>query len=184
MTPEMAVARLVDILVANPDFSEESIYEAMAHVGISDALAHRTYMFTQTAWGRLSLKDMGITFSPDYLCLDAEGNIVESGRLADDPSYTTARQLAPHYLDAKGYQNLVLSSADFRAVNQALWDGTKLPYLLVGPACLFIESPTEVGMQKAQKIITQHLQANWKLTPTDEKPLATKTAKPWWQFWK
>src|SRR5438132_1618007 len=104
MTPEQAVTMLGQILAGMPEPNEDAIYNAMAQAGIPDDVADLAYKFTQIAWGRLFLSDMGIQFSPDYFCVDGEGNIVESGRLEDHLYYRTA----VHLQESKGLYRLAM----------------------------------------------------------------------------
>lgn len=85
MDPQEAVICLGEILVTMPEFSEDGVYEAMVNAGMPPKLADRTYKFTQIAWGRWFLgnnkflDDLRITMSPAYMCLNADGNIIELG---------------------------------------------------------------------------------------------------------
>jgi hypothetical protein len=151
MTPEMAVTQLAEIITANPDLSDNEIYDAMVQAGVPNVLAGRAFKFTQIAWGRLSLSGMNIRFSPDYACLNAGGDIVETGLLDNESCYIIAKKLAGKYVDTPAYQRLALTSAEVNAVNNALKDGSKPENLRAAPAFLFNEPPTDDGMRRAQQ---------------------------------
>lgn len=85
LTPKRAVAILAETVEANSDATDDEIYAAMADAKIPEAMAHRAFLFTQIAWGRLLLVRMGITFSPDYHYFDSGGNVAESGHVAEEP---------------------------------------------------------------------------------------------------
>jgi hypothetical protein len=174
VTPESAVARLAEIVAGWPEFTEDEVYEAMAEAGLPDALAHRAYRFTQIAWGRAFLTGLGVQFSPEYVCFNASGAVVESGRLADEPCFATASRLAGKYAGTPGFGRLALMSADVDAVNNALHAGSKPEELVTGPAFVFLETVTPDGMENAQRVIAEH---------TAALPRPAPAKKPWWRFW-
>jgi hypothetical protein len=174
MTPEAAVAKLAEIAVARSEFSEDDIYAALAAAGLPDPMADRAYKFTQTAWGRSFLAGLGVQFSPEYVCFNASGEEIESGRLDDEPFYAAACALAKQYAKSTGFQRLALMSADVRAINELLNKGSKAKDLVTSPAILFLEAPTVAGMEKARLRIAQHMAA---------LPKANSRKKPWWRFW-
>ncbi len=165
MTPEAAVSQLAEIVVARRAFSEDDVYAAMADAGIPTDVADRAYKFTQTAWGRAFLAPLGVRFSPDYVCFNASGDIIESGRLEDEPYFIAARALAKQHARSEGFQQLALMSADAHAINTALNKGSKAEDLVTAPVFLFLEAPTEAGMDKARRVIAQHTAAIKKQYP-------------------
>ena len=171
VSPDTAVAWLADILASWDAFTEDGVYSALADAGAPGALADRAYKFTQVAWGRSLLAGLGVQFSPGYVCFDASGKVIESGRLGGEPCFAAASRLAKRYADAPGFKRLALMSADVHAVNEALNKGSKAADLVTTPAFLFLEAPTATGMENARRVIDQHMNA---------KPAP---AKPWWRFW-
>lgn len=169
MTPEAAVAKLTEILAERPEFTEDEIYQALEQAGVPDGVADRAYKFTQIAWGRTLLDGLGVRFSPEYLCFNAEGECIESGQLAEEPYYTAALKAAAQQPPPAGLPHLAMMSADFGVVNSALNGGSNPKDLVTGPAALFMEYPTAAGMEKAQRILNERL--------------GPETKKPWWRFW-
>src|SRR5947209_567159 len=159
LTPESAVAQLAEIVAPRRAFTEEEVYVALADAGIPDSLADRAFKFTQIAWGRTFLAGLGITFSPEYVCFNAAGEVVESGRLADEPCFAAASRLADQFSRTPGFVRLAVMSADVVAVNQALHAGSKPENLVMTPAFLFLEAPTPDGMENARRVIAQHTAA-------------------------
>jgi hypothetical protein len=100
VAPETAVAWLADILAGWGDVREDDAYAALAEAGVSDAVADRAYKFTQIAWGRDLLADLGIQFATEYLWLNGAGEVVDSGKLADEACFATAARLAQRYRGA------------------------------------------------------------------------------------
>src|SRR6266849_4272136 len=176
VSPDTAVAWLADIVASRNEFTEDEVYSALADAGVPGALADRAYKFTQIAWARSLLARLGVQFSPEYVCFDASGKIVESGRLADESCFAAASRLAARYASAPGLRRLALMSADLRAVNEALNKGSKPEDLVTTPAFLFLEAPTAAGMENARRVIDRHMAAAAAATPK------SAPAKPWWRF--
>ena len=181
VTPEDAVTRLAEIVAARQEFTEDEVYAALADAGVADAFADRAYKFTQTAWGRAFLAGLGVQFSPEYVCFNASGEVIESGRLADEPCFAAASRLAQRYAGTPGFKRLALTSADADVINNALHEGSKPEDLVTAPAFLFLEAPTPAGMENARRVIAQY-------TAALQGPAAPATresapAKPWWRFW-
>jgi hypothetical protein len=180
MIPEAAVARLAEILAAQAEFSENDVYAAMAEAGIPDDVADRAYKFTQMAWGRAFLDDLGVKFAPDYVCFNGAGDVVESGLLAEQPYFVAAMSLVGQYAQSPGFPRLALMSSDVNAVNSALQAGSKAENLVMAPAGLFVEAATPEGIEKARKFLAQRVEARSKAAAARESASAKK---PWWRFW-
>lgn len=170
MTPEMAVAKLAAIVTERREFSEDDIYSAMSSAGIPDGTVVRAFKFTQIAWGRAFLAGIGVQFSPEYLCFNASGDVIESGRLENEPHYAAAWALVPQHVRSAGFQRLALMSAEVHVINDALNSGSNPKDLITLPPSLFLEAPTETGMAKARQVIA-----------TLQK--AQPVRKPWWRLW-
>lgn len=180
VSPESAVARLADIVAARREFTEDEVYAALADAGVPDALADRAYKLTQIAWGRAFLDGLGVRFSPDYVCFNAAGEVIESGPLADEPCFAAASRLAPRYAGAPGFGWLALMSSDVHAVNSALNAGSQPEDLVTAPAFVFLEPPTAAGMENAQRVISQRMAAL--AGPSTTAKPASAPRKPWWRF--
>ncbi|QEG26400.1 hypothetical protein GobsT_11390 [Gemmata obscuriglobus] len=181
MAPEAAVTRLAEIIAARTEFTEDDIYAAMAATGIPDPVADRAYKFTQTAWGRGFLDGMGVQFGTEYLCFNAGGEVIESGKLIEQPYYVAAVRLLPQYARTAGFQSFVLMSADVNTVNSALHAGSKPENLVMGPAAFFMEAPTPAGMAKVQRLLSERASSGNRNGSGALQPAADK--KPWWRFW-
>jgi hypothetical protein len=165
---------LVEIVVTRSEFTQPEIYAAMAVAGIPDPTADRTYKFTQTAWGRVFLAGLGVQFSAIYVCFNASGNVIESGRLDEEQHYCAALALAKQHAKSAGFQQLALMSAEVHAVNELLNGGSKAADIATSPAFFFLEVPTEAGAKRARQEITEYMAALQK---------ENLLKKPWWRFW-
>jgi len=85
MTPAAAVEQVAAIVAPRAHFTENDVYARLAEARIPTRVADLAYKSTQLAWGRTVLDGLGIHFSDEYFCLNAAGEIVESGRLAKQP---------------------------------------------------------------------------------------------------
>lgn len=176
MTPHEAIQQLVVILRRGTwgSVSEDEIVGALTEAGVPADVAERAYKFTQIACGRKLLEGMGITFSNEFLCFNRFGDVVESGRLDEEPYYRAAMEEAvPENMGGDAFANFAATSAEFNAVNNALNSGSEASNLVMTPAFLFLEPPTESGIVSAHQVIQLHL----------ERIKTTNSRKPWWKFW-
>ena len=123
------------------------------------------------------LDGLGARFSPDYVCFDADGRVVESGRLAEEPHYAVALRLASEYAGKPGFAEFAAQSSDVQSTNAALRAGSRPENLVAAPAATFLEPPTEEGFMVARR----HLMNLIKVPPAVAEKAVTR--KPWWRFW-
>lgn len=172
MTPEETVDSFAEVLEGLPAFTEDDVYSAMEAAGIPGRDADRAYKFTQIACGRLLLDGLVGRFSNDYFWLDASGEVVESGKLQDEPYFVAATELVRRK-PSQWMGQLGAMSADVAAVNEALNRGSEPGNLETGPVVLFLANPNASAMEKA----ANQLIATLLKTPTPAPQ------KPWWRFW-
>src|SRR5690348_12088528 len=110
MKPEQAVLELCTILKASPTASENEIYLALSQAGVPEPLADRTYKFTQIAWGRILLHDLGITFSDEYICFNANGDVTETGQLRQEPSFAAASHYEQSVAGSEAFKRLAVAA--------------------------------------------------------------------------
>ena len=181
MSPEAAVACLVEIIAGRTEFTEEDLYAALTSSGVPEPVADRAYKFTQIAWGRVFLVGFGIKFAPDYLCFNSAGEVIESGLLAEQPYFLAAMAAAKLHPPPAGLPRFAQMSADVSAVNSALNSGSKPENLVTWPPALFMELPTQVGIDKARQFLAKRAS-----TGKSGRAGATGAApqkKPWWRWW-
>jgi hypothetical protein len=172
MEPDSVVTRLAALLEQLPEFTEGDAYAAMETAGIDAAQADRAYKFTQIVCGRSLLSGLDVTLSDDYLCLNAAGETVESGKLATEPFYLAATVLIAHSPRPPWVARMGAMSADVATVNDLLKRGSKPADLVMSSSMLFLENPTPAGMAAATRLIAGQLQRFQPSPP-----------KRWWQFW-
>lgn len=170
MTPEAAVTLLAEIVSNRSDFTDDEVYAAMSDTSMADSIADLAYKFTQIAWGRALLRDLGIEFPDNYICFNGEGEVIESGLLEEQPYFVAAVAMAKQYAETPGFQRLALMAAEVHAVNDLLLQGSEPQNLKTTPPALFLEPATPEGQEHAREYLMQTLGPQ-------------KTKKPWWQFW-
>jgi hypothetical protein len=119
---------------------------------------------------------------PDFVLLDKKGNIIENGRLEENPYFVRALELVPTYSKSPGFQQLAMTAADFQAANSALNAGSKPENLVMSPMMAFMEPPVPGAIQHAQELIKEYLERGDGNMPANSKN--KDTAAPWWKFWK
>jgi hypothetical protein len=168
VTPEAAVGRLAEIVAARAEFTEDQIHDAMAEAGISAVDSDKAYKFTQIAWGRVFLKSLGVRFSPDYVCFSGAGEVIETGRLVEQPYYAAAMSVAQRYAGVPGFQRLALMAAEVHAVNELLNKGSKPENLVTSSPVLFMKAATPAGIDRARRHLSKQVAV---------------PKRPWWKFW-
>jgi hypothetical protein len=174
MTPEEAVAQLTSIVSIPTNSTADSIYAAMASVGMPDDIADRAYKLTQVAWGQALVTRLGVTVATTYFCFDAAGEVTETGLLADEPFFRAAVEVARQQR-SPGIWRFASMSADVNVVNNALHAGAKPQFLRTTAPAIFLEAPTPSGLEKARSVLAQWLAEH----PAPPAP----AQKPWWKFW-
>lgn len=192
MTPQTAVEQLAEIVATRSAFTAAEIYSAMAAREVPKPIADRAYKFTQIAWARAFLASLGVQQTPDYLCFNASGEVVESGFLTDEPCFAAALRLVDQYAGSPGCRLLAMMSADFVAVSKQLDAGADPHDLVIGSAFVFLEKPTPAGIANFQQAMASHAavlraRAGHDGESPSKKEASTQDAvsakKPWWRFW-
>ena len=70
-------------------------------------------------------------------------------------------------------------SAEVNSVNHMLNNGSQPENLELTPPALFLEAPTPAGIEKARKVLSDHLSAR----PGGREPHQKPKKKPWWRAW-
>ncbi|MGL6094437.1 MAG: DUF6348 family protein [Fimbriiglobus sp.] len=156
LAPAAAVRRVALTVTNLASFTENDVYAALENAGLPSRIADRAYKMTQTAWARATFGGPdGVQFPPEYYCFNAAGDLVESGRLPDEPFYTAAVDLIPEFGPAEGFRNLVLMSSEVHALSDAINKGSKLKDLRGSPAAMFVEPATPDGMKRVVRFLTE-----------------------------
>ena len=139
------------------DLGEEAVIARLAAMGCPMARAEKLVCFLPLACGRIVLADTGIAFSSAFRCMGDDGSMSEPRRLAADADWVAVeRWLATNKnRHADAVRVVGMRSAEFDAINKALFGGSKLSDL--------------VGSDPIFRMTYQ--------TPDE------RTKRPWWAFW-
>ena len=138
---------------SGPNVAHASMTNHLVAHGVDPVLADRTFRMAQTAFGRLLLDGLGITFSDEFYCFDAQGEVVERGRLSQDPTFIAAMALGGEPSSGAAVRALALASAEVNSVNKALNAGSDPKNLSLLPACFLMETPTDAGLERVRAFI-------------------------------
>lgn len=174
MTIDTSIQKFAAAISESNERSEAELIALLESSGIDEAVAERTVRFTPVAFGRALLRDMGITFSDDFLRFDGDGNLVHSGKLSHDEVFVASVKNVPSLADSPAFEAIALSSSEVHTVNQMLNSGSNSADLVLAPVAIFDQMPTDAGMQLAQQHLAKLLQPDG----SHDTPL-----KPWWKFW-
>lgn len=122
---------------------------------------------------------MRIERHPTYHWVDAAGRVLSSGALAAEPSYAEAMKIAREYSSYRGFQRLVLLSADFQAVSELLRNGSRPENIVTVPPILFREAPTPEGLQAVERLALELASA----PPEGAEAPPAPPKRPFWRFW-
>jgi hypothetical protein len=162
ITPKQVVTTLCELMVAIPELSETKVLAAMDNTKIPHEMSLLAYHFTQIAWGRLYISNLGITFNNAYWCLDAAGEIVEQGPTADNPYFSAALEQAPKYRQSPIFEFMARTSSVVRTIEAALKNGSKPEKLLMTPDAIFIKPSTQAGLTKLNQLMTNYVDTHFK----------------------
>jgi hypothetical protein len=163
MTAEQLVARIAAAFDVTAPPSDGAVIDNLIKSGVGDRQADVAVKLVQIACGRIFLDGLGIKFSDDYLCFDAHGKVVESGRLSQHPVFAAAMERMNSAPLAVKY--LAVMSADVQTVNKMMQKGSDPSSLATGPSALFVEVPTEAGLATARQMISETLKTSHKAPP-------------------
>jgi hypothetical protein len=120
-------AGIAAFLAGDEPPSDADVAQTLTGQGVEPWLVRRLVVFLPLAFGRRLLQD--VTFDATFL----DGPVTRP--LADEPVFTMAiaRAAVAHRGEV---ERIALRSSEFNAVNQALYGGSKLSDLVLGPVAL------------------------------------------------
>tara|TARA_B100001559_G_scaffold315717_1_gene318054 strand:- start:12 stop:509 length:498 start_codon:yes stop_codon:yes gene_type:complete len=155
--------------LAESGLSDDEIFQKLAtdenQGDISKMLQFAPILVARTLFG-----DLGVTFQDDYYILDKNGSLVETGNIQDNSQFFN--ELRSFQFTGAQAKAIAFRSSEAHALNNALNAGSSPSDLVMAPPVVFLEQPTELGMQKAQQTIQEILSNK-----------STSPKKAWWKFW-
>jgi hypothetical protein len=150
-----AILIAVEIIAQSPSIGELELVAALERKGFSHLHAEKLCVFIPSAFTWALLKRMGVDSFPNhYRALDRYGKGV-SLPIANERYFNAALQLACDRLEhgwsgaltKDQFQSVVVRSAEYGALNQALHAGKALEGAKVGPFCI-VRIPAEAADEK------------------------------------
>lgn len=139
------------------DGDDKAIAAALKQAGADPVTIADLIAFIPLGFSRALLDESGVTFQPNYTVMNPETNEEASLPLAGEPAFAEAYALARRWREANMngdlFTTIVTRSAEFRAINDALNNGSKLENLVASEPVI--------------------LNSNWR--PAGRKP--------WWKLW-
>jgi hypothetical protein len=201
MTEEQSIQWMIDFVTANPQATSADILNGLQQAGLTLAESSAAFNFTQMAWGRLHLEQLGVVLVDWYTCFNAHGELLAHGKLTEHPQYAAAVRLAPHYQSLDAFQKLANESNEVKQTLAALDANIPLEKFGLPPIYMMLENPTEIGLQRAQTYVesqsaidSARVDAAAQRNPPqqDSSPSSLPTAPPrppdppkksWWKLW-
>ncbi len=114
------------------DLGEDGVIARLAAMGCAKAKAEKLVCFLPLACGRASLADSGVRFSAAFRTMDENGTIGEPHPLAADADWVAIERWLGSQQSGRrdAIWNVGTQSAEFDAVNKALFAGSKASNLV------------------------------------------------------
>jgi hypothetical protein len=124
---DQAVDAYIELVRVNPESTDEELREQLYDQGIEPSLARACVIFVPMAWGRLILKDLGMTPPETFIEHDRSNGQQVEKKYADQMEFVWAKTIAGLYWQSPEYspvcQLIATRSAEIDAVNNALNGG-------------------------------------------------------------
>jgi hypothetical protein len=121
---------------------EHDVVEQLIAAGCPNKTAYKLVAFIPTACGRVALARAGIALSDKYRGVRADGSVGEPERLAADPEWNAAAAFvsSQNASNPDAVHRVGTGSAEFRAANKAMLDGSRAADLVCAdPVFHFVE---------------------------------------------
>ena len=172
MTPEEIIDVIVEV-AGKVRADEKSIIVELRKAGLNSEEAILAFNFTKIAWGRGFLGGMNITFTNNYYCFDAKGEICDSGHLGDQPVFVHAFEVVRQHNESHAFNLMAQLSSEVKSINEKTRAGLETENLTTSPACICMTDMPEYRKVQLQRSIEREHQGK----------KYNKSDKPWWKFW-
>ena len=124
------ISKAVALLRSSPHLDDDELYRVLVAGGMDRQRAARLIEFLPPVYTRLVLHDSGVRFSDKFRRLLSNGGTSYEGSLSDEPVWNDAMKFASDEaqrgLTKQDLFAIAGRSAEFRAINQLLHQGSKL----------------------------------------------------------
>jgi hypothetical protein len=179
MTLDDAIERFVAAYASDPHAQPDLGFRVLREQGVEGKLAKKIDFFVPLAFARLVLAGFDIQFFQTYVRVSRDGTFTEGLRLAEEPVYRRAVDLAPSFAGSyrlgEGFKRVSILSSELDAVNDILHKGAKPKGLVLSPPAMIASGISPEAMDQ----VMEELRAR-----ADEAIDRSPRAKRWWEFWK
>ena len=179
MTLDDAIERFVAAYASDPHAEPNLGFRVLMEQGVEEKLAAKIDFFVPLAFGRLVLGGFDIRFFETYVRVSKDGTFREGYRLAEEPVYRHAVDLAPSFAGSsqlgEGFKRVSMLSSELEAVNDILHKGVEPNGLVLSPPAIIASGISPEAMNH----VMERLGAR-----ADEAIDRSAKAKRWWEFWK
>lgn len=156
-----SIIKGVETFRDNPQAEETTLIMNLVNQEIDELTASSIVDFIPIAFTRVGLEHLNIKFQDYFQCVDRKGNVLKKTKLLDIPIYAEALRFAKEdsgmFLDNDEFLAIESYNAEFKAINNALNQGSKIEDLVISPVTMLSENSIENDL---------------------------KEKKSWWQVWK
>lgn len=133
-----AILDYLEIIAEDVSREDGEILEQMMARGHGQNLAWQIIGLIPCFASRQKLAGLGIAFSDEFVEYDLESNPVRSGKLKKHDIWSTALSLKKKIMDCSAIDRMVLRSAEFTAINEALRGGSEAQNLQTSPIAIVV----------------------------------------------
>lgn len=166
------VRKAISTFVAHRQSNDGVLIDALAADGRTRAQAEALAVFVPIAFGRVLLKETGVTCPGIYRLRTASGLVPR--RFMTHPVFAAATAVAKTGIDQETLLAVAGRSAEFKAANNALNDGSRPENLLLAEPILLLSSAEAAPPADADSVVTSPADVS---APGPSAPAPT-TAQP------
>lgn len=133
-----AILEYLEIVTEDASRSDEEILETMVERGHGQDLSWQIIGLIPCFASREKLAGLGIRFSDEFVEYDLESQPVRSGKLKKHEVWSAAMGLRNRIRDCPALHHIVLRSAEFTAINEALNSGSEPQNLETSPIAIVV----------------------------------------------
>lgn len=167
MTARDAIRLAIPVFAANPRGGPVDLRAGLAAAGVPAALAAEVVEFLPLAVARAMLDGMGIRFADHYVRQTAQGKVIGTKLLADEPVYQEGLAIAGEIsgMGEDVFLAVAGRSPEYQAVNRAMNAGSRAQDLECPPPVMLADYDDGRAFD-------------------DTSGGPQLRAGAWWQFWK
>jgi Family of unknown function (DUF6348) len=155
-----------------PNLQDDEMITLIGYHSAGDVNARRCFDFFETGlFRRISHQLTGnarISFSDEYIIVDAKETIIETGKLLDQDWYNVAFTLPERLLTQNNIQSIAMLTSEANAIKSAIEKKANQDGSFISPLFIGSEYPTEPGVSRPLS------QGNGQIV---------SPKKPRWKFW-